>query len=344
MPTYVTPPDTPITPSFPSSRSSSFHAPSRWKSTSSYSGRKPPQRHHSDDGHDDDHHSDDHHSKDEDEKKHHPHTKGGLLFLGTIAAAAFAAHKYWPKGFLYGEPNHWEVDHHHHDHGKEAKRTLHEEKISARRSDRSGATSSTTSSSREYTSGYADREERRARYREAASGRPPVNYVTREEVLSESSDWSADGSRGRMDPRSRRSSFVSSSTSTRRRSPSQDQYDDYDDMVGRPRTRRGSMSTPASTPPSSVSSYYPPAPQRSGSSGAPLSRYSGSSSRQEPPTSRGSVPTHPPPQRTSSYYNDEEVVVEPVYVYSDLPARSSRRSSVDAPRRKYVYEDEYSYR
>lgn len=46
-------------------------------------------------------------------KKEHsgPGVKGSLLFLGTIAAAAFTAHKVWPKGVLYGRKEDWEHDH-----------------------------------------------------------------------------------------------------------------------------------------------------------------------------------------------------------------------------------------
>jgi len=40
-----------------------------------------------------------------------PGVKGSLLFLGTIAAAAFTAHKVWPKGVLYGHKEDWETEH-----------------------------------------------------------------------------------------------------------------------------------------------------------------------------------------------------------------------------------------
>lgn len=40
-----------------------------------------------------------------------PDLKNSLLFLGTIAAAAFTAHKVWPKGVLYGHKDDWEHEH-----------------------------------------------------------------------------------------------------------------------------------------------------------------------------------------------------------------------------------------
>ena len=34
--------------------------------------------------------------------------KTSLAFIGTVAAAAYAMHKAWPKGFIYGEKEDWE--------------------------------------------------------------------------------------------------------------------------------------------------------------------------------------------------------------------------------------------
>lgn len=45
-----------------------------------------------------------------------PDLKNSLLFLGTIAAAAFTAHKVWPKGVLYGHKDDWEVVHERREH------------------------------------------------------------------------------------------------------------------------------------------------------------------------------------------------------------------------------------
>ncbi|SPQ26192.1 543fd8d9-ebb1-40d1-9fd2-fe945e6c5387 [Thermothielavioides terrestris] len=36
-------------------------------------------------------------------------TEAPYLFLGSIAAASLLAHKYWPKGFLYGPKEDWEL-------------------------------------------------------------------------------------------------------------------------------------------------------------------------------------------------------------------------------------------
>lgn len=45
-----------------------------------------------------------------------PDLKNSLLFLGTIAAAAFTAHKVWPKGVLYGHKDDWEAEHERREH------------------------------------------------------------------------------------------------------------------------------------------------------------------------------------------------------------------------------------
>ncbi|KAK1832232.1 hypothetical protein QBC39DRAFT_433320 [Podospora conica] len=47
------------------------------------------------------------------EKDHGPDIKNSLLFLGTIAAAAFTAHKVWPKGVIFGGKDDWEHEHEH---------------------------------------------------------------------------------------------------------------------------------------------------------------------------------------------------------------------------------------
>ncbi|KAI1861134.1 hypothetical protein JX265_009753 [Neoarthrinium moseri] len=38
--------------------------------------------------------------------------KTSLVFLGSVAAATYAAHKYWPKGITYGEKEEWEEENH----------------------------------------------------------------------------------------------------------------------------------------------------------------------------------------------------------------------------------------
>ncbi|KAH6661160.1 hypothetical protein BKA67DRAFT_654295 [Truncatella angustata] len=36
--------------------------------------------------------------------------KTSLVFLGSVAAATYAAHKFWPKGVTYGEKEEWEIE------------------------------------------------------------------------------------------------------------------------------------------------------------------------------------------------------------------------------------------
>ncbi|ETS83414.1 hypothetical protein PFICI_05290 [Pestalotiopsis fici W106-1] len=36
--------------------------------------------------------------------------KTSLVFLGSVAAATYAAHKYWPKGVTYGDKEDWELE------------------------------------------------------------------------------------------------------------------------------------------------------------------------------------------------------------------------------------------
>ncbi|KAM0818075.1 hypothetical protein AB5N19_03882 [Seiridium cardinale] len=36
--------------------------------------------------------------------------KTSLVFLGSVAAATYAAHKFWPKGITYGEKEEWEIE------------------------------------------------------------------------------------------------------------------------------------------------------------------------------------------------------------------------------------------
>ncbi|TPX13032.1 uncharacterized protein E0L32_006458 [Thyridium curvatum] len=36
--------------------------------------------------------------------------KTSLLFLGGVAAATYAAHKFWPKGITYGDKEEWEIE------------------------------------------------------------------------------------------------------------------------------------------------------------------------------------------------------------------------------------------
>lgn len=96
----------------PSSRSSrsKSRGPSRSKSRvpSRSQSRAPPiSRHPSSAGAEKDHPS---------PSSGGPDLKNSLLFLGTIAAAAFTAHKVWPKGVLYGHKDDWEAEHERREH------------------------------------------------------------------------------------------------------------------------------------------------------------------------------------------------------------------------------------
>lgn len=101
MPTYHSPPQSPITtpPSayrFPS-RSHSFStstSASKNDSSSSSSSRSRP--------------SHSRLSKDEEDAARHKQ-KIPYLFLGSIAAASLVAHKYWPKGFPHSDKEDWEL-------------------------------------------------------------------------------------------------------------------------------------------------------------------------------------------------------------------------------------------
>ncbi|KAK4153524.1 hypothetical protein C8A00DRAFT_33753 [Chaetomidium leptoderma] len=97
MPTYHTPPQTPSSPPFPSRSTSFSHSSSsstgRSSNTSGRSRSKP--------------------SVDfglsKDEKKAEAKKKIPYVFLGTVAAASLLAHKCWPKGFVHGDKEDWEL-------------------------------------------------------------------------------------------------------------------------------------------------------------------------------------------------------------------------------------------
>ncbi|KXX82692.1 hypothetical protein MMYC01_201069 [Madurella mycetomatis] len=67
-------------------------------------------------------------SKHGDREEGHSH-KIPYIFLGSIAAASLLAHKYWPRGFLHGEKEPWELS----EYARRAKER-HEEKRAASRS------------------------------------------------------------------------------------------------------------------------------------------------------------------------------------------------------------------
>ncbi|KAK4107708.1 hypothetical protein N656DRAFT_802465 [Canariomyces notabilis] len=118
MPTYHSPPQTPAR--FPLHRTplplstSHFHPSSARNSNTSLGSKTPKHRS----------------RKDDDDSQY----KIPFVFLGSIAAASWLAHRFWPKGFPQGEKEDWELS----DHARRAKQRREAEKaeMSARRADR----------------------------------------------------------------------------------------------------------------------------------------------------------------------------------------------------------------
>ncbi|KAK4198058.1 hypothetical protein QBC40DRAFT_96813 [Triangularia verruculosa] len=143
---------------------------------------------------------------------HDDHDGGGhkipYVFLGSIAAASFLAHKYWPKGYLYGDKEDWELS----KYERRAREKLQAEKA-AKRAKVNEREVKGHGSTPPPPSMYEDREARRAGY--GARGPPPYHkremYEEEEEVYSNHGGSSGPNSRrgsltgvaprGRMDPR-----------------------------------------------------------------------------------------------------------------------------------------------
>ena len=112
-----------------------------------------------------------------------PDLKNSLLFLGTIAAAAFTAHKVWPKGVLYGHKDDWEEEHEKHEHEKKScRKTPHRQPERGRDRDRSPPPRHQTDRPAVYQTAAATNttrrdapfpEARRSGARPAATGPPP---------------------------------------------------------------------------------------------------------------------------------------------------------------------------
>ncbi|KAK4178020.1 hypothetical protein QBC36DRAFT_288977 [Triangularia setosa] len=126
------------------------------------------------------------------------------VFLGSIAAASLLAHKYWPKGYIYGDKEDWELS----KYERKAKERLQAEKAAKRGKLNEREVKGYSGRSPPPPPAYEDKEARRARY--AHRGPPPVSYgmeeyEEHEEVHSNpgSRRGSLTGavSRGRIDPR-----------------------------------------------------------------------------------------------------------------------------------------------
>ncbi|KAK3380470.1 hypothetical protein B0T24DRAFT_195761 [Lasiosphaeria ovina] len=300
MPMYTSPPLSPVRPAFPSS----FNSPSRSNSFShsAYADRKPTRR----PKHDDD---------DDDDDKVKSYVKGSLIFLGSVAAATYCAHKYWPKGFVYGDKDDWEHRVHHEN--LYGKRTWPaEDNRSSFRSSHAG-----DDSVREYYPRHPRGEERRVHFHEG--GRP--GYLSRGDLYSDSAEWSSGSSSSarrtsgyitRGDTRSDRTEWI--------RGGNDSSGGSYSSSARRSFAREPASPAVAE---SRRGSYYSPAPARYRRGSLSDPRYD----LEEPPA--------PPPPRT--YLYQEEVYLEPAYARRER-ARS-RRASVDgsAVRPRIVEESYY---
>ncbi|KAK4226099.1 hypothetical protein QBC38DRAFT_240534 [Podospora fimiseda] len=155
MPTYHTPPPTPP----PLLSHQPYRSPSRSLSHSrSVTFSEPPSTTSSKSSH----------SKKE-STPHHSQ-KVPLVFLGSIAAASLLAHKYWPKGYPYGEKEDWELS-------KHAKK-LRDEKLARKAADRARSRS-------------------RSRSRDRHDSPPRRGYYEYASSETESDIYSSASSRGR---------------------------------------------------------------------------------------------------------------------------------------------------
>ncbi|KAK4639835.1 hypothetical protein QC761_701430 [Podospora bellae-mahoneyi] len=292
------------------------------------------------------------------------HEEGGhkipYVFLGSIAAASFLAHKYWPKGYVYGDKEDWELS--------KYERRAREKLQAAKAAKRGKVKEREVKSYSPPPPAHDGREARRGGY--AYKGPPPVSH--RREVYKEQEEgevYSNPGSRrgslrgaaprGRIDPRGYYndddreytrglSEYAVAPSVLRSKSQSGgDQF--YSDVApsrdrSLPPRRASSVAneeyymTPAIGPAASRNrdSHYPPPPPRSYVSGRELSRprylieepRAGPSLLARPESMRGRELQRRP-------YYDEEVVAlrapreEVVYLYRDAPSARSRRASVD---------------
>ena len=181
------------------------------------------------------------------------------MFLGSILAATFAVHKYWPKGVIYGDKEHWEHGHH----GQQGRQVKDPKK--ALRSEKSGSGSGSGSRRRRESVPeqkpthivyeYVDRDERRARYRETAREALLRAEMEREiEMEPEPEPEPPVLRRHRSKSRDRKDRPHSDSGVSNRRSRS---------GSGHRRSSSRELSGNSSSEPRRRNSYYPPAPRRS---------------------------------------------------------------------------------
>ncbi|KAK4043843.1 hypothetical protein C8A01DRAFT_31943 [Parachaetomium inaequale] len=318
MPTYYTPPQTPITtPSSSSSscpsRSNSFsHAPSTGRrsdatpSSSSSSNNNRSRLSKLGLGK---------HDEADAEKK----TKIPYFFLGSIAAASLLAHKCWPRGYSYGDKEDWELS------GlalRAKQRRLAEKAEKAEKAARwAGGGSRRGSSSggglgpAEYSGYELYREERRGRGGGHYLGEGEEDRYRRDDRGPW--DWESGG-------RERRGSVISRGRRMSRGPDRDYSADRYLEPSYRRATNRERTELLATT-----DRYYPPASKRylmEQSASAAGSSSSGSRYLLEGSSSNAGSRF---PGSSQQRYYEQVRPGEVVYIYRDPPARS-RRASFDA--------------
>ncbi|KAK0662998.1 hypothetical protein QBC41DRAFT_329416 [Cercophora samala] len=344
MPVYYTPPPTPPPaipspspppsprlalpdpasyPSYPSSHSSRSRSKSTKSSLSSSSSSFSPKSKHS--------HSSDHHE----EGSH----KIPYVFLGSIAAASLLAHKYWPKGYIYGDKEDWELS----KYERKARERLQAEKAAKR----------------------GKLNEREVKGYGGTSPPPPAykEYEEREEIYSNAGSrresLTGAAPRGRIDPRDyhhndreyvRGRPEYATASSVLQRSKSQSgrehSYPTAAPSLDRPLPPRRASSTaddeyymtPAIGPAAirNRDAYYPPPPQRSYVTGRESSRprYLIEEARAEPSLFARPESARGRESQRRPYYDDHVAAPrapreEVVYVYREAPSARTRRASVD---------------
>lgn len=237
--------------------------------------------------------------------------KSSLVFLGSVAAATLCAHRFWPKGFTYGEKEDWEVEqelrHRNGHHRHSSRRGDGDEKDKHRRRDRGAR----REGYRRRSSNGLETAEGRYLAEEKEMGLEPGEEVVYRIKEKRRSSRSRDRSRG------------SHRSKDRSRDRSSDRGWDRHGDRGRSYARSSSRdpASPESRAARKERRYYPPAPQRyaidrSGSTTGLPRRSSLDSGRSR-----------------KYYYSDHEVVddqqPELVYARREPPPLRSRRGSID---------------
>jgi hypothetical protein len=311
MPTYYTPPQTPITPSSPSlSRSNSYSTSTNSTSRSSTNTSN----------------SSSHRrsrlsrlglSKEEaaSAKKKIPY-----VFLGSIAAATLVAHKYWPKGFPHGDKEDWELS----ELGLRAKQRRLAEKAekAARRGGAGGGADAD----------YGCDDRGRSRGDNLQGGRLSGGYLfgDEEEVRYSRDDRAWTPGRNR----SRRGFTVG-----RGRSRSRDRDLDRDRYIEPPYRRATNRErTELCT---TTDGYYPPASTRyrlepSIPAAGPSSSYESRYLLERTLSNTGSATGSRFSTSSQRRYYEDDHPGEVVYVYRDSPSKSRRASFDVGGTRGYV--------